>query len=70
MIPREGEALLNLHLEQARKTEREDFAELQLQKASAILGYALCCGHLSPVEYGGRNAEIDLIRAQRAKRRS
>lgn len=67
MIPAAGEDLLNLHTTQARKTERDDFAELQLKQAEAILGYALACSHLTPVEYGGRIAMLDLIRAQRAK---
>lgn len=69
MIPRAGEELLNLHTTQARKTERDDFAELQLKQAEAILGYALVCGHITPVQHGSRIVELDLIRAQRANRK-
>ena len=66
-IPGAGEDLLELYMDQARKTDRDDFADLKLKQAEAILGYALACGHLTPVEYGGRIAMLDLTRAKRAK---
>lgn len=69
MIPRAGEELLRLHMQQARESERDDFAELQLQKVEAILGYALVCDHIQAVEYGNRITLLKLIRAQRENRK-
>lgn len=68
MIPAAGEDLLDLYVNQARKTDRDDFADLKLKQAEAILGYALVCGHLTPVQYGGRITMLDLIRAQRSNK--
>ena len=68
MIPKEGNDLLELHLDRGRKAECDVLAERMLVGAEAILGYALACNHLSPVEYGGRIASVKLIRAQRDNR--
>lgn len=68
MIPKEGNDLLELHLDQGRKAESDVLAERMLTGAEAILGYALACNHLTPVEYGGRIASVKLIRAQRDNR--
>lgn len=69
MMPRAGEDLLNLYMQNARETERDDFAELQLQKADAVLAYALACDHIGGVEYGNRLTLLNLIRAQRENRK-
>lgn len=68
MIPKEGNDLIELHMQNARESDRGDFAELQLQKAESILGYALVCDHIQAVEYGNRITLLNLIRAQRENR--
>lgn len=65
MIPKEARDLIDLHLEQARKSELNDFAERMLHAAESMLAYALAAGHLKPREHGNEIAMISLIRAQR-----
>lgn len=69
MIPAAGHDFIELHLQQARESERDDFAETNLKQVEAILGYALICNHIDSVEYGNRTALLKLIRAQREHRR-
>ena len=66
-ISQHGEALLNLYLDQARTAEREEFAEVLLKQAEAILVYALLCGHIDSVEHGNRIQLLNMIRAQRER---
>lgn len=68
MIPKEGNDLIELHMQNARETEQEEFAEKMLGNVESILGYALACGHLNCIEYGNRMQLCKLIRAQRSHR--
>lgn len=68
MIPKEGNDLIELHMQNARETEQDEFAEKMLGNVEAILGYALACSHIDCVEYGNRLTLLKLIRAQRKNR--
>lgn len=68
MIPKEGNDLIELHMQNARETEQEDFAEKALGNAEAIFGFALACSMIDCVEYGNRMTLTKLIRAQRKNR--
>lgn len=68
MIPKAARELINDHMDQARKTEREDFAERMLHAAESMLGYALAAGHLQPREHANEIVLISLVRAQRKNR--
>lgn len=68
MIPQAARDLINLHKEQALKTELEDFAERMLHAAEAMLAYALAAGHLQVREHANEVVLISLIRAQRKNR--
>jgi len=68
MIPKEGNDLIELYMNQARDAEGEDFAEKMLGNVEAILSYALACSHISCIEYGNRMSLCKLIRAQRSHR--
>lgn len=68
MIPQAARDLINDHLEQARKTEREDFAERMLHAAESMLGFALAANLLKPREHANEIVLISLIRAQRRNR--
>lgn len=65
MIPKAARDLINDHMEQARKTEREEFAERMLLAAEAMLGYALAANHIKPREHANEIVLISLVRAQR-----
>lgn len=65
MIPKPALDLLELHMQQARESEREEFAEKMLYGAECMLGCLLTCSHIDAVEYGNRLVLINLIRAQR-----
>lgn len=69
-IPPEGLSLIDLHMNQARETELDEFAEKMLGNVEAILGFALACSMVSCVEYGNRMSLVKLIRAQRQNRAS
>lgn len=68
MIPKEGNDLIELHMQNARDAESEEFAENSLGHVEAILGYALACSHITCIEYGNRLTLLKLIRAQRKNR--
>lgn len=70
MIPKEGNDLIERHMQNAREAENEEFAEKALGQIEAILGYALACSHIDCVEYGNRLVLLKLIRAQRKNRAS
>lgn len=65
MIPEGARSLINLHLNNARKTESNSYAEEALAAATAMLGYALAVNHLSPGEYSEELVLVQLVRAQR-----
>lgn len=66
MIPKEGNDLIELHMQNAREAEHDEFAEKALGHVEAILAYALACGHVTCIEYGNRLTLLKLIRAQRS----
>lgn len=68
MIPKEGNDLIELHMQNAREAESEEFAEKSLDRVEHILGFALACRRLDAVEYGNRLTLLKLIRAQRKNR--
>lgn len=68
MIPKEGNDLIELHMQNARETELEEFAEKSLGHVEAILAYALACNHITCIECGNRITLLKLIRAQRKNR--
>lgn len=68
MIPESGRALINLHMKNADQTESDLYAEECLAAASAMLGYACACNHLSPADYSNELVLINLVRAQRKNR--
>lgn len=68
MIPKTARVLIDDHLEQARRTDRDDFAERMLHAAESMLGYALAADHLKPREHANEIVLISLIRAQRRNR--
>jgi hypothetical protein len=68
MIPKAARDLIDLHKDQASKTELNDFAERMLHAAEAMLGYALAANHIKPSEHANEIVLISLIRAQRANR--
>lgn len=68
MIPKEGNDLIELHMQNAREAEQDDFAEKSLGHVEAILAYALACNHVTCIEYGNRLVLLKLIRAQRKNR--
>jgi hypothetical protein len=70
MIPESGRALINLHMSNAEKTESDSYAEECLAAASAMLGYACACNHLSPADYSNELVLINLARAKRLNRAS
>lgn len=70
MIPESGRALINLHLKNAEQTDSNSYAEECLASASAMLGYACACNHLSPSEYSNELVIIQLARARRVNRAS
>ena len=69
-IPKEGNDLIELHMQNARETEQEEFAEKSIGHVEAILAYALACNHITCIEYGNRLTLLKLIRAQRKNRAS
>ncbi|BAO20655.1 hypothetical protein [Pseudomonas phage PPpW-3] len=69
MIPTAGNDFMELRLENARRSERGDFAETNLKQVEAILGFAMQCGMIDAVEYGNRITLLKLIRAQRENRK-
>jgi hypothetical protein len=65
-MPVAGRNIIDLHLNNARTCESDAFAELNLGVATAMLGYAMACGHVSADEYSNQQVIIKLIREQRA----
>lgn len=65
MIPESGQSMIDIHLNIARTTPNEDYAEESLKTAEAMLSYACAVNHLSPAEYANRLVSTQLIRAQR-----
>jgi len=65
MIPEGARSLINLHLNNARLTESDSYAEEALASATAMLGYALAVNHLTPGEYSNELILVQLVRAQR-----
>lgn len=68
MIPKTARDLINDHLEQARKTERDDFSERMLHAAESMLAFALAADMLKPREHANEIVMVNLIRAQRRNR--
>lgn len=68
MIPKEARDLINLHLEQARKSELDDFAERMLHAVESMFAFALAANMLKPREHANEIIMIDLVRAQRKNR--
>lgn len=68
MIPKSGRLLINLQMKGAELTESDSYAEECLAAASAMLGYACACNHLSPAEYSNELVLIQLARAKRVNR--
>lgn len=65
MIPESGRSMIEIHLNIARTTTLDDFAEESLETAAAMFSYACAVGHISPGQYTTELVTIDLIRAQR-----
>lgn len=65
MMPTNGRAVLDLHLNNARQTDSDAYADECLTAAAAILGYACAVDHLTPSEYLNELVIVQLIRAQR-----
>jgi len=65
MIPDSGRSMIEIHLNIARTTTLEDFAEDSLKSAEAMFSYACAVGHITPTEYANELVSTSLIRAQR-----
>jgi hypothetical protein len=64
-MPVAGRNIIDLHLNNARTCEGEEFAEKNLVVAGNMLGYAMACGHMTAAEYSNEQVIIKLIREQR-----
>lgn len=68
MIPESGRSMIEIHLNIARNTPLDDFAEDSLKSAEAMFSYACAVGHISPAQYTNELVITALIRAQRQNR--
>ncbi|MCY1460270.1 hypothetical protein D9M71_778180 [compost metagenome] len=65
MIPESGRSMIEIHLNIARTTTLDDYAEDSLKYAEGMFSYACAVGHLSPAQYHTELVTTQLIRAQR-----
>lgn len=65
MIPESGRSMIEIHLNIARTTPLEDFAEDSLKSAEAMFSFACAVGYLSPAQYTNELLSTALIREQR-----
>jgi hypothetical protein len=68
MIPASGQSLIDLHLDIAKTTPSDEYAEESLKTAEAMFSYACAVNHMSPTEYSNQLVMTKLIRAQRTNR--
>jgi hypothetical protein len=68
MIPASGQSLIDLHLDIAKNTQSDEYAEESLKTAEAMFSYACAANHISPAEYSNQLVMTALIRAQRKNR--
>lgn len=68
MIPDSGRTMLDMYMNNARKTDSDAYADECLASASTILGYACAVDHLTPAQYSNEVLMIQLIRAQRTNK--
>lgn len=64
-MPVAGRNIIDLHLNNARTTAIDAFAERSLADAAAMQAYAMACGHMTAAEYSNQQVVIKLIREQR-----
>ena len=65
MIPEGARSLITLHLNNARQTESDSYAEEALATVTGMLGYALAVNHITASEYSNELVMVQLVRAQR-----
>lgn len=65
-IPTSGQSMIDLHLNIARTSESDAYAEESLKAAEAMYSYACAVNHISPAQYSTVLVTTNLIRAQRA----
>jgi len=65
MIPESGRSMIEIHLNIARTTPLDDYAEESLKSACAMFSFACAVGFISPGQYMTELVTIELIRAQR-----